>query len=520
MALTQSCLDLDLTLQAARHQHSLAGRFQDLVDLLLGWALEPQLPAAARCAPLSMLCTGRLVVGLCLCRQISCYWQQSPFPPRYQRNLLNGCCRLLLSRAFLAFQPQWQQRPGFAASLLGSLLSDLERFSGAASQPRPQLLAQEAGEGSPVGDAPAAAAAAGGGVEADKVLGLAPCALAILEASWQEGPEAEKQAAGGAIVHNCKKLALHAVNRACGWLSGLGAADVLVATSWLAAGAILRLMRCLAATLEHLQAQAPPHQEGPAPVPDMAPTLAELASHVSKLAELAARVGAPAATPPAAPSAPGPGSPPGSPRPPPAPAGAQQAKQPAKILQRGQPEQGPETSGGADASAGEGEAAGGSKGLAAAAKGEGGSVQLSTTAEAANLVAALHEVSLSQDAASTRVPAADPEHVGVALSMLPGSSGSGSGARTAPAGSATSSTAHSLRQAFQAALAFVEAALAMPSIAARPEAVGALLSLLRRWLGLAAVLQRLGAQAELDAMWGVAQAALLRGPGSAVARLR
>jgi hypothetical protein len=34
--------------QAARHEHSLRAHFQDLVDLLLGWSLEPTLPDSAR----------------------------------------------------------------------------------------------------------------------------------------------------------------------------------------------------------------------------------------------------------------------------------------------------------------------------------------------------------------------------------------------------------------------------------------------------------------------------------------
>ena len=39
---------LDALAQAARHLASLRPRFQDLVDLLLGWALEPALPARVR----------------------------------------------------------------------------------------------------------------------------------------------------------------------------------------------------------------------------------------------------------------------------------------------------------------------------------------------------------------------------------------------------------------------------------------------------------------------------------------
>jgi hypothetical protein len=38
---------LQVLTEAARHQHSLRPRFADLVDLLLGWALDPELPESA-----------------------------------------------------------------------------------------------------------------------------------------------------------------------------------------------------------------------------------------------------------------------------------------------------------------------------------------------------------------------------------------------------------------------------------------------------------------------------------------
>ena len=104
--------------------------------------------------------------------------------------------RLQLSRTFLSFQAVWQQRPGFAASLVASLLSDLERFSGASPAGSGEPGLPSAGEEG----AAAAGAAAGAAAEAAKALGLAPCVLAILEASWQEGPEAEERAAGGPEV--------------------------------------------------------------------------------------------------------------------------------------------------------------------------------------------------------------------------------------------------------------------------------------------------------------------------------
>lgn len=92
---------------------------------------------------------------------------------------------MLLARVFLAFQPIWQQQASFAASLLSGLLADMERFAGVAGKPT-------------VGTA--AAGSAGGQEEKEglgKVLGLAPCVVAILEASWQGGSEHEAREAGG-----------------------------------------------------------------------------------------------------------------------------------------------------------------------------------------------------------------------------------------------------------------------------------------------------------------------------------
>lgn len=46
-------------MQAARHIHSLRAHFKDLVDLLLGWSLEPSLPNATRLlhtSPFHLLC--------------------------------------------------------------------------------------------------------------------------------------------------------------------------------------------------------------------------------------------------------------------------------------------------------------------------------------------------------------------------------------------------------------------------------------------------------------------------------
>ena len=42
---------LEALAQAARHPPAVQGRLQDLTDLLLGWALEPELPARVRSVP-------------------------------------------------------------------------------------------------------------------------------------------------------------------------------------------------------------------------------------------------------------------------------------------------------------------------------------------------------------------------------------------------------------------------------------------------------------------------------------
>ena len=41
---------LEVLVLAGKHQHSLRARLKDLADLLLGWAMEPALPASTRCA--------------------------------------------------------------------------------------------------------------------------------------------------------------------------------------------------------------------------------------------------------------------------------------------------------------------------------------------------------------------------------------------------------------------------------------------------------------------------------------
>lgn len=92
-------------------------RFTDLADLLLGWALEPALPDAARPA---------------------------------------------LSRTLAAFAAQWRQQPAFTASLLGSLLADVQRLAAKAA-------AEAAGDAA--------------GATLKQVLALAACVLPILDAA-------------------------------------------------------------------------------------------------------------------------------------------------------------------------------------------------------------------------------------------------------------------------------------------------------------------------------------------------
>ncbi|BDA50909.1 probable serine/threonine-protein kinase SMG1 at C-terminar half [Coccomyxa sp. Obi] len=69
----------------ARHIHSLRAHFKDLVDLLLGWSLEPTLPDSTR---------------------------------------------PLLYSTFMSFQPIWCEQQSFAAGLLNNLISDVERLTG------------------------------------------------------------------------------------------------------------------------------------------------------------------------------------------------------------------------------------------------------------------------------------------------------------------------------------------------------------------------------------------------------
>ena len=51
--------------QAARHTHAVRSRLLDLVDLLLGWRLEPELPAAVGWVPLDRTVMSQLHVFLC-----------------------------------------------------------------------------------------------------------------------------------------------------------------------------------------------------------------------------------------------------------------------------------------------------------------------------------------------------------------------------------------------------------------------------------------------------------------------
>ena len=79
-----------------------------------------------------------------------------------------ACCRPELSRTLAAFGPQWRQQPSFAASLLGSLLADMQRLADKA--------AAEADS-----DMPAVGGPLPGSLR--QVLALAACVLPILDAA-------------------------------------------------------------------------------------------------------------------------------------------------------------------------------------------------------------------------------------------------------------------------------------------------------------------------------------------------
>ena len=159
--------------QRTRHAYASLSRrrarCQDLIDLALGWALEPALPDAARCADGHGAASDArwgCVTG-CVQRAAACLTLRPHAAGRLVR-------RPALSRLLAAaLGAQRRQQPGSAAPLLDSLLGDMQRFVAAAEQA--------------VADA-AADKEAGGGTNAARaslrqVLALAACVLPMLDAA-------------------------------------------------------------------------------------------------------------------------------------------------------------------------------------------------------------------------------------------------------------------------------------------------------------------------------------------------
>ena len=256
---------------------------------------------------------------------------------------------------------------------------------------------------------------------------------------------------------------------------------------------------------------------------------------MSKLAELATKLSTTKPTPPGQALPPAAAAPPASLRLP-------GLGQPAKILHRAQSQQEQEqqqqqqeqwpaaeaaVGSSSGPTAGEGASSGGASGAPGAGPAEEHvAVQLSVQGGVARLAAALLGLSLSTASPRPAAAAVEPraEYVTLSLSVQPGGTpGGDSSTLGAPNGTAegeVDAAARSLRLAFSSALSFVEDSLQIPSIATRPDALTALASVLRRWLGVAAVLEGRGAAGELARMWRETQAALLLGPASAVARIR
>lgn len=239
------------------------------------------------------------------------------------------------------------------------------------------------------------------------------------------------------------------------------------------AGCILRLARCLAKVVQRLSRQRPA-AFGVASL-DAAPLMAELAAHISRLSELVARL-APAAmakageavavaavTPPTSPT-------------------AQQAQQSMrKILQRAQ-QQAQQAAAPASPTASGGEEAG-----------------------AASIAGALQGLALHPQ--GTPIPSPEGQQ-------------GGAGGAAAEHSNDSAAVASSLRQAFAAVLSFVDCSLSIPSLAARPDAVCALLAVLRRWLGTADVLRRRGAATQARLVWAATEEQLLHQSASVLAQLR
>ena len=151
-------------------------RCRDLTDLLLGWALEPALPDAAR--------QGRRAG-----KRASYAWVWHGRDRRAAADcmapLLSLPCRPALSRLLAAAvgAQRRQEQPGFLETLLASLLADMQRFvdkavAAALSVQSASAAASDAGPG-----AGASAAATEATNSLRQVLALAACVLPLLDAA-------------------------------------------------------------------------------------------------------------------------------------------------------------------------------------------------------------------------------------------------------------------------------------------------------------------------------------------------
>eukprot|EP00887_Chlorella_sp_A99_P005628 scaffold1.g5628.t1 len=137
-------------------EHSLSARFQDLVDLLLGWALEPALPASTRAS---------------------------------------------LGQTFAAFAPVWQQHAAFARSLLRSLGRDLSKLAEAEPGPAPAATKPGQDDGADGGKKDYEAGAA----QLAKLLGLSTCVAAIAGAMPADAQPTVLQQALGSLASRMRR---------------------------------------------------------------------------------------------------------------------------------------------------------------------------------------------------------------------------------------------------------------------------------------------------------------------------